>query len=811
MQPWVRGLSVAVATLVISCFLAPGCTLPRDGGLDRTCTADAECAPPPSPCQQALCNDQGFCEVEDLPDDTPLTQQEGDCKYISCRSGAVLEEADDDPPADVVCDTAFQCDGLEVVSTPIADGSACVLAGLAGYCDGGACVQSCMSDADCNDDEPCTIDTCDTVAQECNHVALDAVTSPGEVAGDCLDLVCVVGETLPIVNDADIHDDGETCTKDLCNQGTVEHPPEAVDFPCAGPNDEQVCNGGGSCVQCNSPTQCTALLPIDTPDCESRACNAGSCQYVFQPAGHPLNPSLQMPGDCKNLVCDGAGAVAANPVANGADIPADGNDCTNDVCVGSTPQNNPVTVGDPCGANGVCNAAAQCVGCITASDCGTDTDCYQWSCNTQQTCVQSFEPFGTPTSTQVPQNCLEQVCNGAGAPIQVPDNDPIIDGNPCTDDLCTNGTPSNPPRPINASCMGSMYCDGNGACVQCNLAAQCPVTGDGVCESDQCVNKMCALVFDPPGTPAPPSQQTPDDCKTEVCNGTGNLGAPIANPGDPFDDGIECTADTCNGTTPQNNPKPPGTACSGGVCDGMVTCVECTMPSDCAPNETCVMNQCKLDHGETCSLGAQCASGHCVDNRCCQSACTGPCRRCDIGTTGMCTQLAAGTDPDDECATTGHSCNGAGSCSCGNDLAPPGLSSCPAACTSAGGSCDSQNEVCTITCSGSGCGNITCPADMDCVVNCTGSDACNNSTITCPASHSCDVSCSNTNNTCVSAHLVCSSDGMCALDCNTASSNACNMMTVTCGSDACSATCDAAPSSFTFTAGMSCGPSNNGC
>lgn len=879
-QPWVRGLWVAVATLAIFSFVAGACTLPRDGALDRSCTADTECDPPESRCRLAVCNDEGFCDVVDLPDDTVLEQEAGDCQYVTCESGAEVAEADDDPKDDVLCQTDYSCDGLDLVETAVPENAACVLDGLPGECQGGVCVPSCETDAQCDDDNPCTIDTCDIVAQECVYVALDAVTSPGEMAGDCVDLICVVGEELPIVNDADVHIDGEECTQDLCNEGTSTNPPEPLDLPCSGPNGEQVCDGAGSCVQCNSPTQCTTLLPIDTPDCESRACNAGLCQYVFQPAGHPLNPSLQTIGDCKDVVCDGAGAVAVNPATNGADIPSDGNDCTDDVCVGSMPQNNFVTVGDPCGVNGVCNASAQCVGCIAASDCGNDTDCYQWSCSSQ-TCQQNFESFGTPTSTQIAQNCLEQVCNGAGMAIQVPDNDPIIDGNPCTDDLCNNGTPSNPPRMINASCMGSMFCDGNGSCVECNLASQCPVTGDGLCESDQCVTKMCTLVFDPPGTPAPSSEQTAGDCQTEVCNGTGNLGAPVANPGDPFNDGIDCTADTCNGTMPENDPKPAGTMCVGGVCDGMTSCVECTLTSHCMANETCVMNQCKLNNGQMCSVAAECVSGHCVDGRCCQNACTGLCQRCDIGSAGVCSNIAAGndpnnecsgqldcngagacevgngtactldtqcgsgfcrdgfccnnscaadcrgcgvpgsegscttfdegTDPDMDCATTGHSCDGSGVCSCGNDIEPAGLAMCPVACTSQGGSCDSQNEVCTIDCTGNGCGNLTCPPNMACVVNCSGNNACNNSTITCPAGHSCDVSCSDTTNTCVSAAMVCSSDGTCALDCSTAGSNACDMMTVTCGGDACSATCDAAATGFTFTAGMSCGAANNGC
>jgi hypothetical protein len=581
------------------------------------------------------------------------------------------------------------------------------------------------------------------------------------------------------------------------------------------------------------------------------------------------------------VVCDGVGNVAAAPATNAGDIPQDGNDCTNDICVGATPQNNNVGAGTNCGANGVCNAIGQCVGCNGPTDCGTNTDCYSWTCDGSQTCQQNFVSSGTPTSTQVAQNCLEQVCNGAGQAIQVPDNDPIIDGNPCTADNCNAGTPENPPLAINAGCMGSMFCDGNGACVQCNQASQCPVMSDGDCESDQCVAKSCAIVFDPLGTPAPAIHQTAQDCTLQVCNGLGSLGAAVADPGDVFNDGIECTADVCSGTTPQNNPKPSGTMCAAGFCDGMTSCVECTITAHCMANETCVSNQCKLNDGETCgvpgdcvsgfctdgvccadgcaglckrcdvvgsegtcsnilsgddpnnecsgaaacnglgmceaadgamcSLASECESGFCEDSRCCENACAGDCRGCAIaGNEGSCDPFAVGTDPDGDCVSTGHSCDGAGVCSCGNDPEPPGLPDCNA-CTAAGGSCDGQRKVCTINCGNGSCGAINCPAGMDCVVNCNGNNACSGSTITCPANYGCDVSCSDNNGACNTANVLCSTSGTCDLSCQTSSQNSCDGLSMTCGQDRCTATCDATPANFTQTAGVSCQASASGC
>ncbi|MGH7271762.1 MAG: hypothetical protein ACREJ3_15125, partial [Polyangiaceae bacterium] len=54
--------------------------------------------------------------------------------------------------------------------------------------------------------------------------------------------------------------------------------------------------------------------------------------------------------------------------------------------------------------------------------------------------------------------------------------------------------------------------------------------------------------------------------------------------------------------------------------------------------------------GAACTSAGQCATGHCVDAVCCESACDGTCESCDIaGSPGHCLPIAANTDPDREC------------------------------------------------------------------------------------------------------------------------------------------------------------------
>ncbi len=79
-------------------------------------------------------------------------------------------------------------------------------------------------------------------------------------------------------------------------------------------------------------------------------------------------------------------------------------------------------------------------------------------------------------------------------------------------------------------------------------------------------------------------------------------------------------------------------------------------------------------NGHSCAVGDDCLSGNCVDGFCCDTPCSSVCRACSAakkgqGVDGVCGDIVADTDPDDECpnmpvsscATTG-ACNGTGAC-----------------------------------------------------------------------------------------------------------------------------------------------------
>jgi len=72
---------------------------------------------------------------------------------------------------------------------------------------------------------------------------------------------------------------------------------------------------------------------------------------------------------------------------------------------------------------------------------------------------------------------------------------------------------------------------------------------------------------------------------------------------------------------------------------------------------------CNLPLGATCGNNAQCQSLSCIDGVCCDNACNGVCRACNLpGHIGTCYNRPAGTDPDGDCKVTGFSCGGNGAC-----------------------------------------------------------------------------------------------------------------------------------------------------
>lgn len=244
---------------------------------------------------------------------------------------------------------------------------------------------------------------------------------------------------------------------------------------------------------------------------------------------------------------------------------------------------------------------------------------------------------------------------------------------------------------------------GAGGATPCTTTNDCPAPPNS-CSQPVCESSVCGVVPTPEGTPA--AQQTPGDCATIVCDGTGSIKL-VADANDVPPASDECHKGSCEGGPPHQIAANSGLPCNGDhVCDSGGTCVECLMNSQC-PMGVCAGNTCQsagcgdgtkngtetdvdcgggcgpscglgkvcngggdcqsgyctggvcslIPAGSGCAKDADCASGFCVWQVCCQTSCLGDCNTCDTGT---CMPVPGGQDPKGACFPS--VCDGAGYC-----------------------------------------------------------------------------------------------------------------------------------------------------
>lgn len=128
-----------------------------------------------------------------------------------------------------------------------------------------------------------------------------------------------------------------------------------------------------------------------------------------------------------------------------------------------------------------CRTAADCAGIAVVS-------CQVAAC-VQGACTSAPSPAGTAQPDPTPGDCQGLACDGGGATMSVPDDGdlPADDGNPCTSEICSAGTPSHPPVAAGTVCPAGV-CNGAGSCVQCLVGADC---GAGVCIANACFAASC--------------------------------------------------------------------------------------------------------------------------------------------------------------------------------------------------------------------------------------------------------------------------------------------------------------------------------
>lgn len=120
---------------------------------------------------------------------------------------------------------------------------------------GGAAPQSCHAAEDCTglsgecDFWLCVLDACEL------HFVDQGTLTEANYPGDCRALVCDgSGGAVYVAVSDDVEDDGNPCTKDVCDGMSPAHQNKPLDTLCS----EGVCDGAGLCVECNHGSQCAS-------------------------------------------------------------------------------------------------------------------------------------------------------------------------------------------------------------------------------------------------------------------------------------------------------------------------------------------------------------------------------------------------------------------------------------------------------------------------------------------------------------------------------------------------------------------------
>jgi hypothetical protein len=421
---------------------------------------------------------------------------------------------------------------------------------------------------------------------------------------------------------------------------------------------------------CTDPkTDCDAT----NNDCVVPVCTQGTCATSNVADGMPV--TMQVAGDCKQVVCDGAGSTrSAN---DDTDLPDDGNACTLDACSMGSSSNTAVApaakgqcmvdsmpgfCGDPAGP-----AAKTCVECNVGPDCssgvcGANNKCLSAQCGdtvkngdeTDVDCGGSCGPCADTKSCLVAVDCLSKICDATAL---------TCTAATCSDTVQNQGESD---TDCGAVCAASNQLCAVG--LKCGAAADCV---DGVCDT-----------------------VTTQTCLAATCSdGVKNQGESDADCGGTASCGKCVNTKTCTGADD----------CQSGFCDTAATpavCAPCTTDPQCGAGLYCAAGVCAPTqmNGAPCVAGTQCTSTFCADGFCCDTDCAGTCLACNGTTKGTCSDVPSGTTDPGTCMGT-SSCNGSGACLSNNGVACTMAAQCLSA--------HCVDGVCCNTTCGSACQSCT--------------------------------------------------------------------------------------------------------
>ena len=538
----------------------------------------------------------------------------------SAASAAMVDADDVGCTADRDCDDSIFCNGRE-------------------RCSGGRCFASPISP--CTDGIGCTDDICDEENTRCENPLNDEACPDQHICDRKLGCLPIV----PCLEDSEC-DDGSAC------------------------NGQEVCRDNrclrGEPVVCNDDIECTADVCVDRPDEDTR------CEYLpihgrcvgrelcSTETGCGERPPCERDDDCDDgsycngtETCDVDRAVCVPGVGPEVDdeIP-----CTIDVCsdelamVLHRPALARCTDGQFCNGAEICDPSNGCmpgtppnlsdgVGC-TIDECDEDTDLIrhrpddsvcndQLFCNGEEVCdaIQDCQP-GEPPQVNDGLDCTIDTCNEIDDRIEhrptnaVCDDDlfcngqetcdptngcqvgqppSVDDGQSCTEDICDEASDRIEHRPIDERCNDGLFCNGS---ERCDVNAGCqagtpPILDDGVaCTADTCDESTDTILHNPDNT----------RCNDGLfCNGAETCNQQLgcqSNQPPVIDDGVDCTEDFCDEVNDRVINRPNDTRCDNAlfcdgaeICDAISGCIQGPPPT-LSDDIACTVDRCNEDTDE---------------------------------------------------------------------------------------------------------------------------------------------------------------------------------------------------------------------
>lgn len=716
----------------------------------------------------------------------------GSCQACSVAAGSPSDgtcvHLPEGHPGTPPCEDGFVCSGGSSCTTSCDSDAQC--AGTH-YCDGSICLPKQPKGGECSSDGGCTTghcadgfccdSACDGRCETCSaiegavatgtctllpsgSVGVPACEGGRVCSGDsgscpttcttndeCADThFCDGGECLPRRELGGACNDTRDCISGYCVDGVCCNGPcsspcefcsvakgSAVDGVCsvgAGREGEPSCSpylcraGSGACPQggCTFDGHCAANHWCDSGTCREKTPLGGACTAAAECAtGHCVD------GRCCDSACSGACdscSVALGASQDGVCQPVVGSgspSCWPFQCAGTSVACPTVCSSDSeCTSTHYCREGACVVRRAQGSLCSKDSECLTDFCSDGRCCDSECDGPCSACAT-----ALGATANGVCTPIAG------LAAPSCAPFLCDGVVGECPGYCLSsANCAPGHQCE-NGSCelkrvlgASCTTGAQC-VSGhcsDGVCCDSACGNAC-------------------DACSAALGASADGVCTYAVGEGSP-----SCAPFACNGSSPWC----PSVCSSNAECGEGFHCSGFT----CVPGKPV---------GAVCSSNAECENGRCVDGRCCSSACSGICERCDVeGAEGVCSPAGRGTEPRSACVG-GMLCDGSlrgcpGSCLVGGS-AVAGDAVCPAdswcgadgVCRpgkSLSASCDRDGEcasghcvegVCCDSGCGGACASCTLPGRAgQCVVvpsgtpgspACSDGLVCNGATAVCPS------------------------------------------------------------------------------